>query len=112
MALISCPECGTQVSALAAACPKCAAPIAESSAAKVSGKPVVTTELTAKKFKRQALIALALIVVGVVMGLNGSSSVDSGGAGFSTIAAIGWLMVLAGLVIWLVARIRSWWHHG
>ena len=42
MALIDCPDCGTQVSDMAAACPNCARPIAKNTPVQPNPAPVAT----------------------------------------------------------------------
>lgn len=104
MSLIKCPECGTEVSSLASACPKCAAPIAQATAAKAVGQSVTTTEATAKSLKKQMLYATALLCVGVVTIIGA----DTG----SSASVVGVLLCLAGLVWFIATRARAWWHHG
>ena len=101
MTLIACPECGTQVSSLAAACPKCAAPIADASTAKAVGRQVTTTELTSKDVKKQTLAGWALILLGLVMLFYEGNA-----------RAMGILVMIAGLAIYIGAKARGWWHHG
>ena len=61
MALINCPDCGTEVSDAAAACPKCARPIA-SAVAHVGSTP--PTPPTPKKGAGVGSVLLVLLLVG------------------------------------------------
>ena len=101
MALIKCPDCGTEVSDQAPGCPKCRRPMTQPA--------VQTIEKTGKRYKLQMLLAVALIIVGPVTcmaGFGGPTGEPSAAAGF------GGLMFLGGL-IWLFAtKIWAWWHHG
>jgi predicted metal-binding protein len=98
VSLIACTECGYQVSDKAASCPQCGAPVSSRAA-----EPVVTTQLTAKKFKLQELLAVAAIIAGVVIVI-----VADGQAG----RLIGGALALAGFVLYISARIRAWWNSG
>ncbi len=98
MSLIPCAECGRQVSDKAASCPQCGAPIA-----KRGPEPVVTTQLTAKKFKLQELIAVVAVISGTVIAIVA----EPGGGRF-----FGAGLLLAGVVLFISARIRAWWHSG
>ncbi len=106
MAMIRCPECSTEVSSLAAACPKCAAPIANATAARAVGQGVTTTEMTSKALKKKRLASVGFIVVGVVVMMSAGS--DSAGDGMR---AVGGIMLLAGLVLYIVVSAQKWWHH-
>lgn len=100
MALIRCSECGKDVSSLAAACPHCGNPVAESAAAKASGTAVVTTQQTARKFKMHMAIGVALCAIGVVFMVSESGK------------AHGLIAFVIGLLWYLVARVRAWWSNG
>lgn len=102
MSLVTCGECGKQVSNLAQACPGCGAPIAGATAAKAVGQPAVTTELTSKALKKQVLIAWLIVIVGLFMMFGDSP----------TAKAIGGVFTLIGLLVAITAKARSWWHHG
>jgi hypothetical protein len=102
MALIACPECAQQVSSLAAACPKCAAPIAQRDSARAVGQPVTTTEATSKQIKLHQAAGALLSIVGVVVAI--ADGPDNPGHGIG--------VAVVGLVWFVGARIRGWWHHG
>lgn len=62
MSLINCPECGTEVSSTAAACPQCGHPIAAPVAVPVVEKRVIVTDPPRKEsFPTWVLIPLILI---------------------------------------------------
>ena len=75
MALISCSECGKQVSDKAKACPNCGAPISQSSAEPATNEPTVVynpkqdTFLTRNRGCAETLFwaVLILIPIGLVM---------------------------------------------
>ena len=93
MALIKCAECGNDVSNKSASCPKCGNPI--------QPQRIMTTQETAKKFKGQQLAAMGICSLGAVLMVAGGDA-SLFGAGF----------MLTGLVLFLGARMRAWWHHG
>jgi hypothetical protein len=85
-------------------------PSPSSTAVYVSGgRATQTIEATGKLWKAvQLLGALSAIAgaVAMVVGFN------QGGAGGENPAAIGILLLLAGLLAFLVGRIGGWWFHG
>ena len=111
MALIKCSECHHEVSDRAASCPKCGAPIANAVA---TGTSTVTTESTSKRMKKHQLIGVALLISGILTTCIGqrAPTVEKMTSSDMTFAAIGLLLFLAGITWYIVARIRSWWHHG
>ncbi len=108
MALIKCPECGTDISDKAAACPKCAYPIAGISTEESHTGKVQTIEKTRKKYKMQIFIAALLVIIGFFLIISNVSSQQSNVA-----ALILGAFATVGGVIWLIiAEFSSWWHHG
>jgi uncharacterized membrane protein YvbJ len=107
MALITCSECGNAVSSNAAACPKCGNPIAEAPVVKSTGTQITTVQSTAKRFKMHKLIAVAMFFCGLLVAIASGQ-----GGPTSTGIMIGSLLALAGIVLYIVARARTWWHHG
>ena len=105
MALVKCPECGTEVSDKAAACPKCAYPIANPHQSPSPIK-VQTIEQTSKQIKLQILLSTLILLIGVVMFVFGAGTNESGPAGF------GGLLAVVGLVWLIITYFRRWWHHG
>lgn len=108
MALIQCPDCGSQVSSSAAACLKCGYPIAGGGTTQAQGGKVQTVEQTSKRYKLQQLLSVLLIGVGVIVVISGvSAEQPSGGS-----AAVGTLLIVAGFIWYIIARFTTWWHHG
>jgi hypothetical protein len=93
MALVTCPDCNTQMSDRAAACLKCGAPIA------AARTDVTTTEATGKPQKMIQLIGVLCILAGVV---SCTAQAPQAAA----------LLLIVGVVLWLVGRMAAWWHHG
>ena len=106
MAMITCSECGSGVSSLAAACPKCGNPIAEAPVVKSTGTQITTVQATAKRFKMHKLFAAVMFFGGLFVMMGSAPGLGSTGM------AIGSLLVVAGIVLYIVARARTWWHHG
>lgn len=104
MALIACPECGNRVSSSAPSCPNCGAPIAGASESKATGANITTVQETSKRLKLHMLISVLMICVGVVW----SMPVAQGPAGSTAWPG---LLLAAGLIWYVVSRIRVWWHH-
>ena len=68
MTLINCPECGNEISSLAAACPRCGAPpITESAETHAAGAHLTTIQETSKKLKLHILLGTALFFAGLTM---------------------------------------------
>ncbi len=101
MALITCPECGKKVSDSATACPGCAYPLKNSSS---SSKRVQTIEKTSKKWKGLQLIGFIFAMIGLLM-VFGSDPKSGATPGVAV------LLLAVGIVLYLYARLGSWWHH-
>lgn len=95
MALIKCSECGTEVSDRADKCPKCACPISSG----IQTEKAQTIELTGKKFKKNLLIGVALILVAWPAGY------------FLGSGTITLTLLIIGVVVILATKISIWWHH-
>jgi len=106
MPLISCPDCHTQVSTNAVACPKCGAPVAT----KGLGAAIQTTERTSKRLKFHSLLAALLCCASAVTIMAGWP--EPGHRGAAPVVAIGMMVMLIGLIWFIVTRIRIWWNHG
>ena len=78
MALITCPECGKEVSDTAQSCPNCGYPIAQK---EVVDKPVTDEDISnvsRKKSSKKIIITACLIIavaVGVIFSLKGQNSI-------------------------------------
>ena len=103
MAIIKCPECGSEVSDKAEKCPKCAYPI--------SGQPVAdkaqTTKLTNKKLWNPGIAAVLSLVI------PGAGQIYRGklGRGFLWLAIvlIGYaLFIIPGLVLHIFCIIAAY----
>ena len=103
MALIKCPECNTEVSDQADACPKCAYPISGG-----RHRPVQTVEQTGKKFKLQLLISVLMIATALVIIITQISR----GQSSEGIVVFAPLLLLIGLIWFIVIRFFAWWSHG
>jgi hypothetical protein len=106
MALINCPECGTQVSSIAESCPKCAYPIAGGGTTQAHGGKIQTIEKTSKRYKLQQLLSLLLIIGSVIVVSIASRNQLSPGA-----IAVGLLGVIVGSIWFIMVMFFKWWHH-
>ncbi len=105
MALIDCPECGRQVSSVAAACPECAYPVAAKTPPPAG--PQTVSQPRKEKWWTLALSITARLVLG--LGLMGSGLGEDEPSG-----VIGGL-VIAGSVIptWYRSKMLRWkWGRG
>ena len=107
MALINCPECGTQVSSMAESCPKCAFPIAGGGSSQAHGGKIQTIEKTSKPYKLQQILAAALVFGSffalIISIMEGDTQVGLGLSAFG---------VLLGTIWYIVVQFMIWWHHG
>lgn len=113
MALVTCPDCSNQVSDSAPACPKCGRPFgAPARETATLGVPLTTTQGTSKRLKGHILISALLFWGGM---LTMCSTVQSRAPGqqasASGIAVAASLAMMAGLIWYVVAKARIWWHH-
>ena len=99
MSLIDCPECGKKVSDKAGACPDCGCPLAHNN-------HIQTIEQTSKKYKGATAVGVVMILLGLVI----SFATCSQSTNSDTPIYGAWLAIL-GLIIYVVARIKIWWHH-
>lgn len=102
MALIKCPDCGKEISAKAATCISCGAPIATAADAK-SGVPTTTIQQTSKRLKMLQILSVLVIIVGGVMlsvQLGANETEGNGGA-----------VMTIGVLSYFIVRFLTWWHH-
>ena len=92
MALISCAECGKEVSDKASSCPNCGAPISSKNA--VSLNPESHTKVTRTGAKWEG-IGFLLIVGGMITAMGSAADNHIGG-----------IMVAVGFVVFLVGRFK------
>lgn len=104
MALIKCPECGTQVSEKAQQCPKCSYPISTIPAGK-KVEDVQTIQQTSKRFKKQIIVAVLLLIGGIIVIAIAADAKKYG------LAGVGILATILGVVWYIIVRLRIWWNH-
>lgn len=108
MALIKCPECGSSVSSVAEACPRCAYPLSGGGTTQAHGGRVQTVEKTAKSYKLEQLLAALVTIVCFIMTVQGCRHGLEG----KEPPSLPILGLLAG-VVWSVAvKFKIWWNHG
>lgn len=106
MAMISCTECGRQISDRATACPGCACPVG---GVKRSYAGVTVIEQTGKKYKGQIALASMMMIGGIAVAILGMMSSNEN---MRLIGVLGVLGMVVG-VIWLgIAKVAAWWSHG
>lgn len=103
MALVQCPECGSQVSTAAAACPKCGSPIGSPAV----GTPLSTIQQTSKRLKAQIILSSLAFGIGLVWVLTAFAG-DAENPSLSPIAVT---LFLVGMICYLTTKFRIWWHH-
>lgn len=110
MPLISCPDCGAQVSDRAPSCIKCGAPIAQAMEVAQIGTPLTTTQETSKALKVHIAISMAFFIVSMLTlcsSLN-QETVSESDVTQSVLALFG---IMASAIWYLATKIRIWWHH-
>ncbi len=100
MALIRCPECGNQVSTVAASCPQCGAPVASWNIQ----TPLATIQRTSKPLKLQGCLSMLLLCFGIAVFVTASSSAPA-------VGSMGIFLAIIGAIWVVITRIRIWWHH-
>ncbi len=102
MALIDCPECGRQVSSIAAACPECAYPVAAKATPPAPQQARAGGEPPKERWWKLALSIVARLVLG--MGLVGA------GLGEDEPSGVVGGLVIAGSVIptWYRSKMMRW----
>ncbi len=103
MALIKCPECNYAVSDMAAACPHCAYPVAQTPH---KWRTVQVIEKTGRTWKRVRVLGWLLILAGVPVLLVAWAADHSSGV------AVGWAFGLMGVGCLWISRAGAWWYHG
>ena len=98
MALIKCPECGTEVSDKAEKCPKCAFPINESKNS--SNVKIEEVQFTKKKYKKSMFVAALMGIVAFLLLFN-EPTIPYG---------VGLLAIT--IIYSIIIRIRVFWSHG
>lgn len=91
MALISCTECGKEVSDKAASCPSCGAPISDASAVSLNPQSHAKVTRTGAKWEG---IGFILIIVGMIM------------AAMASQGGFGGLLIAVGFVVFIIGRFK------
>ena len=108
MALISCSECGHQVSSAAPTCPSCGAPVAGASESRAAGASLSTVQETSKKLKVHILISSIIFWVSLIwVGVSVNAAKENPEAPIG----IAMLFLTVGIIWYVVAKLRIWWHH-
>jgi hypothetical protein len=105
MALTACPECKSEVSTMAATCPRCGAPQGRAAGGGVpSAGPAATPDAASTRLKVHTAVATAL-VLGSSVGLMAQTRTTAAGPGIAA-ALFGLLFVLA-IFYYVEVRVRS-----
>lgn len=105
MSLISCPDCGIDVSKRATACPHCGAPIAS---ARI-GTALKTEQRTSKRLKLHYVLSIGICITSGMWLMAGLGGQDDPRA--STINPVPLLWLFAGAFWFGMTKLRIWWHH-
>lgn len=105
MALIECPDCGSEVSERAPACPKCGGPIVERRNENPTG--VQTIQATSKAWKAVQAVGIVLALGGVTTCAGIAQDPDASGHAVSLSSGA----VMVGFIVFIVGRIGAWWNH-
>ena len=108
MALIKCPECGTEVSDKALQCPKCSYPIS-TAPSQQTPEDIQTIQQTSKRLKKQIIIAVVLIIGGIILISTGANANKESTR--ALLFTFGTLAALLGAIWYIIVRIRIWWNH-
>ena len=99
MALISCPECGKEISDKAPSCPSCGVPIAAQVALATEGAQPAPQQVVTVNAKRSGGtwegIGFLLIVIGMIIGMASGDDNHIGG-----------FMGLVGFVLFIIGRFK------
>ena len=95
--LITCPDCGKEISKHSLSCPNCGRPM-----------QATTIEKTAKKYKAAMLIGGLMLIFSMTTYIIGWMR----GGGEEQVTIISPISLVAGIVIYVYARIMAWWKHG
>lgn len=101
MPLVTCRDCGRDVSDRATVCPGCGGPMQPATA---GPRPVQTIEQTGKGWKQAQLAGVVLVLLSVlafVWSIDGQ--VDP-------VLAV--ILFAAGFTLLVMGRLGAWWYHG
>lgn len=100
MALITCPECGKEISEMADKCIHCGYPVNVKKEINVQ-----TIEQTGKKYKKQKLYSVLIFIFGIaVMFLT--IPLDS-----RIFIPTGIIISVISIIWFIIIEIKIWWHH-
>ena len=95
MALITCPECGKEMSDQADACPHCGFAVRRQ-----------VVEATVRRYKRHHLAWMLLFLTGSVLTIRGISN------HFEPVEmSLGFLLGTVSFIAMILSAIRAWWTH-
>ncbi|PQJ12636.1 hypothetical protein CJD36_002520 [Flavipsychrobacter stenotrophus] len=97
MALISCSECGRQISNQAKVCPNCGVPIRLSQ---------VTIEKTSKEVKKMQVMGWVVLMIFVIIGLVAINQNNT------VLMGVGSFGIFSVLIYIFYTQIKKWWQHG
>lgn len=106
MPLVSCPDCGHQVSSRAPSCPHCGAPISTAKEDKAIGTPVETIQQTSKHLKKNTAISAVIMFFGFLLLIPSICT-----SKVSALLYVGLALTIIGLAWLLYTKIQIWWHH-
>ena len=101
MPLIKCPECGNQVSTLASTCPQCGVPINNEDSTTSS----LTIQETSKQLKVYIIYSSLIFWFGLILLIWSLLREKSFVIGLSV------FFLLIGCILFLITKLRIWWHH-
>jgi len=103
--LIECRECKKTMSSAAPACPACGCPV-------VIGGATVTTERTAKRWKKLYMVSIAIMAVSAIIAAVAwvkAAELHSSLLQFVCYLGVAGLVVGIGLAAY--CQLMTWWHH-
>ena len=101
MPLITCPDCGKEISDAAPTCPGCGRPM-------IAAPTTVTTESTSKSLKAWNCICTLAFLVGAGIWVLGMTCAHD----FAWAQWLGAPIGAAGLIGYVVNNFLIWWKHG
>ena len=102
MGIVSCPDCGKQVSDSAPACPGCGRPMKEE---------VRTIQGTAKRYKLAKLFGWLLLLLGLALFLPTCTAGALDNSGSAPSLMVPKVFLGMGAALWVYGTFGKWWHH-
>lgn len=106
MAMISCPECGKEISSRANACPNCGCPIGDDAVAGPKQRVEVVEKVPVVEATPKACKVLQVLSALIILG--GFFGCIAGGLDNAR-DSIG--IMLVGLILYVVVGLYVWWNH-